>query len=468
MDHPKRVAIPHSSTTPLARTFATFARRLDFKDLPSSAIHATKRHLIDALGCAYGALDDDAPVISERLARRVRSEPGAHTLYGSHTSPDIAAFVNGVLIRYLDYNDTYLSLEPAHPSDNIAATLAAAELAHATGPEFITATIAAYEIQCRLADAASIRAQGWDHVCYGAFSTACGAGRLLGLTEEQLVHAQAISAGPHMAMRQTRSGELSMWKGTAFANTARNGVMATLLAADGMTGPAPLFEGEFGFFAQVAGRPFTVAPLGGPDGLAVERTLHKYWPAEYHAQSAIEAALTLRDDLGSHAAIDRIRIDSSDAAVDIIGSGEERWRPSTRETADHSLPYCTAIAFIDGEVGPAQFVDARISDPLVLDVVSRVDVRRNDALTARYPESTSNRVTVMTTDGREISHQVDYPKGHVRNPLSDEELLSKFYRQAEPQIPRRRLDKLVDSLWQLDAVEDMSQLLPAMIRLGSE
>ncbi len=427
-------------------------------------MNATKRHFIDAIGCAYGALEDDAPRIAEQSARRVRSDPGAHTIYGSHTSPDIAAFVNGLLIRYLDYNDTYLSLEPAHPSDNIAATLAAAEMSHASGRELIVATVIAYEIQCRLADAASIRARGWDHVCYGAFSTACAAGRLLGLTEDQLVHAQAISAGPHMAMRQTRAGELSMWKGAAFANAARNGVLATLLAADGMTGPAPLFEGEFGFFVQVSGGPFQLYGFGDLSELAVECVLHKYWPAEYHAQSAIQAALAARADLGGYVPVERIVVDSFDAAVDIIGTGEERWRPTTRETADHSLPYCTAIAFLDGEVGHEQFADARIADPNVLDLVSRVEIRREDALTSCYPEFTPNRVTVVAADGRRATHQVDYPKGHAGNPLSDEELLRKFYRQSETQVDHQRLDVLVDRIWHLDELDDVGKLLPLMIR----
>ncbi|MBW1686910.1 MAG: MmgE/PrpD family protein, partial [Deltaproteobacteria bacterium] len=236
----------------LAERLAEYTVSTRFDDLPELVVHETKRRLIDALGCALGARHADTPRAAERVAPRVASEQAASTLYGSRTSPDMAAFVNGILIRYLDFNDTYLSKEPAHPSDNLAAVLAAGEASGSTGKELIAAAVVAYEVQCRLADAWSIRSQGWDHVCYGAFSTALGAGKLLGLDIPSLVHAQGISGVAHMAMRQTRAGKLSMWKGAAFANASRNGVLAAMLAAQGMTGPAPIFEGEMGFFAEVA------------------------------------------------------------------------------------------------------------------------------------------------------------------------------------------------------------------------
>ena len=235
----------------LAERLAEYAISTRFEDLPGGVVHETKRRLIDALGCALGARGADTPRVAERVASRIAAEPAATTLYGSRTSPDMAAFVNGILFRYLDFNDTYLSKEPAHPSDNLAAVLAAAETSGSTGSDLIAAAVVAYEVQCRLADAWSIRSQGWDHVCYGAFSTALGAGKLLGLDAPSLVHAQGISGVAHMAMRQTRAGKLSMWKGAAFANASRNGVLAALLAAEGMTGPAPIFEGEMGFFVKI-------------------------------------------------------------------------------------------------------------------------------------------------------------------------------------------------------------------------
>jgi 2-methylcitrate dehydratase len=372
----------------------------------------------------------------------------------------MAAFVNGILIRYLDFNDTYLSKEPAHPSDNLAAVLSAGEISNSTGSELISAAVVAYEVQCRLADAWSIRREGWDHVCYGAFSTTLGAGKLLGLDVPSLVHAQGISGVAHMAMRQTRAGELSMWKGAAFANASRNGVLAALLAAEGMTGPAPIFEGEMGFFAEVAHGEFDLPDLGGREGASymLPNTYIKNWPAEYHAQSAIDAALRIRDEIGGPGAIDRVLVETFDAAVEIIAD-PEKWHPKTRETADHSLPYCVAVALQDGEVGLDQFSEERIADPTLLDLVSRVEVEADHELSARYPASTPNRITVTMKSGQRAVHEVAYPRGHSGNPMTDEDVEEKFKRLADGEMSPDRQAEVLRRLWALEAEADLGSLL---------
>jgi 2-methylcitrate dehydratase len=451
----------------LAERLADYAVSVRFDDLPELVVHEAKRRLIDALGCALGARGGEAPRAAERVASRISAEPAATTLYGGRTSPDMAAFVNGILIRYLDFNDTYLSKEPAHPSDNWAAVLAAAEISRSSGRDLIAAAVLAYEVQCRLADAWSIRSQGWDHVCYGAFSTALGAGRLLGLDAPSLVHAQGISAVAHMAMRQTRAGELSMWKGAAFANTSRNGVLAALLAAEGMTGPAPIFEGEMGFFAEVAHGEFEIAGLGGREGAdyMLPRTYLKNWPAEYHAQSAIDAALRIRAEIGDPGAIDRVRVETFDAAVEIIAD-PEKWRPRTRETADHSLPYCVAVALQDGEVGLAQFSEERIADPGLLDLVSRVEVRASPELSKRYPAGTPNRIEVTTRSGEIVAREVEFPRGHSGNPMTDGEVAEKFQGLADGEMAPGRQAEALRRLWALEAEEDLGALLALFQRSG--
>ncbi|HEY2952588.1 MAG TPA: MmgE/PrpD family protein, partial [Verrucomicrobiae bacterium] len=244
--------------TPLAQQLAEYAVEVKFKDLPPPVVHEVKRRVIDSIGCALGAWDAEPCVIARRVASTFSAERGA-SLLGTRRSvpPDWAAFANGCLVRYLDYNDTYLSKEPAHPSDNIPAALAVAEVEKAGGRELITAIALAYEVQCRLCDAASLRARGWDHVTYGAFSTALAAARLMGLDAERTRHALGMAGVACAALRQSRVGELSHWKGCAFANAARHGLFAALLAREGMTGPAPIFEGEKGFEKLVSG------PLGG-------------------------------------------------------------------------------------------------------------------------------------------------------------------------------------------------------------
>src|SRR5262249_14851512 len=166
---------------PLANRLAEYAARLRFEDLPAPVVHETKRRFIDSLGTAVGAMDADAYAIARRCALRVQGQPGAGLLGGGRSSAEWATFVNGLLIRYLDYNDTYLSWDPAHPSATLAAVLAAGEMVGAAGREVITAAVLAYEVQCRLCDAASLRGHGWDHVTYGALSSCLAACKLLRL-----------------------------------------------------------------------------------------------------------------------------------------------------------------------------------------------------------------------------------------------------------------------------------------------
>src|SRR5438128_1221367 len=242
----------------LAEQLADYAVGLKFEDLPVPVVHEVKRRVIDSIGCALGAWNAEPCVIARRVAAMFSagSLPGCGaTLLGAahRVPPDWAAFANGCLVRYLDYNDTYLSKEPAHPSDNIPAALAVAEAEGADGREFIVAIALAYEVQCRLCDAASLRARGWDHVTYGAFSTTLAAARLLHLDRARTQHAVGIAGVASAALRQSRVGELSHWKGCAFANAARHGVFAALLAREGMSGPAPIFEGEKGFEMLVSG-----------------------------------------------------------------------------------------------------------------------------------------------------------------------------------------------------------------------
>jgi len=451
----------------LAERLAEYASATQYDDLPEIVVHETKRRLIDALGCTLGARRADTPRAAERVASRLAADPGATTLYGSRTSPDMAAFVNGILIRYLDFNDTYLSKEPAHPSDNLAAVLAAGEMSGSAGTELISAAVVAYEVQCRLADAWSIRSQGWDHVCYGAFSTALGAGKLLGLDVPSLVHAQGISGVAHMAMRQTRAGELSMWKGAAFANASRNGVLAAMLAAEGMTGPAPIFEGEMGFFAEVAHGEFDLPDLGGRRGAGymLPRTYIKNWPAEYHSQSAIDAALQIREQIGDPASIDHVLIETFDVAVEIIAD-PEKWHPKTRETADHSLPYCVAVALQDGKVGLEQFSEDRIGDPTLLDLVSRVEVEEDADLSRRYPASTPNRIKVTTRSGESVAREVEFPRGHSGNPMTDDEVEDKFRRLADGEMAPDRQAEVLRRVWALEAETDLGSLVALFRRSG--
>ncbi len=452
--------------TTMAETLARFTHGLKFTDLPESVFHEAKRRVIDSLGCALGGFRETPAVIARDAAVQspVAKSHGT-TILGTKSkgAPELSAFANGTMIRCLDYNDTYLSLEPAHPSDNLAAALAQAECCGLGGRELITALVIGYEVQCRLCDAASLRMRGWDHVTYGALSTALVAGHLLALTEEQMVHALGLAGVPNITLRQTRVGELSMWKGAAFANAARNGVFAAGLAKLGMTGPAPLFEGEKGFFNQVTG-PFTLAPLaGGEVPFKMLETYIKFYPAEYHAQTGIVAALELRKQVPAVEEIARIDIESCDACVDIIGGEPEKWRPQTRETADHSLPYCVVVALMDGNVTLESFEPTKFSDSRVLDLLDKTSVSRNKELTDQYPEASPNWVRIELRSGKVIDKRVSYGRGHPKNPMTDDEVETKFRTLARSVLSKQKINQALKQLWRLEEVQDLGSLLSLLI-----
>src|SRR5438552_7773882 len=458
--------------TTLAHRLADYACALRFEDLSPAVVHEVTRRVIDSFGCALGAWDEEPCAIARKVASEFSAKTGSTLIGTDHkTPPDWTAFANGCCIRYFDYNDTYLSKEPAHPSDNISAALAVAESVGATGPELITAIALAYEVQCRFCDAASIRARGWDHVTYGTFSTALACARLMKLSPKKTRHATNIAGVAGTAMRQARVGELSHWKGVAFANAARHGVYSALLARAGMTGPGPIFEGQMGFEKQLGvslgnvGEKFAIPFQKTEDGPAamILKTSIKYWPAEYHSQSAIEATLSLRKQILDPAQVKSVTIESHDASVDIIGSEAEKWCLATRETADHSLPYITAIALIDGEVTDKQFDRERFSHPNVWKFLENVKVERNSELSSMYPGAVANIVHVDLADGRRLTRRVDYPLGHAKNRLKDSEVEEKFRVLVEPMLGNDRAGKIIDVAWKLDEAANVDELMKALV-----
>jgi 2-methylcitrate dehydratase len=458
----------------LTDRLARYCRALCYDDLPAAVVHEVKRRVIDSLGCALGAWAAPPCRIARQLAQAVKVSHGA-TLWGTgqRTLPDLATFANGTLVRYLDFNDTYLAKEPAHPSDNIAAILAVGEVSRATGKRVIQAIALAYEIQCRLCDAAALRPRGWDHVTYGPFSSALAAAKVLKLSDAQTVQAVNLAGVANIALRQTRVGDLSMWKACAFANAARNGVFAAMLAQRGMTGPSPIFEGDKGFMKLVSG-PLELPPLGGEKGppepvtFKILDTYIKPYPVEYHAQTAVEAALAIREDIckvegvDALAGITEVEVGSYDVAIEIIGRDPQKWRPYTRETADHSFPYCVAVALLDGKVTLRSFEAKRLNDPLLHELMQKVRVVVQPEFVGSYPQAMPTRITVRTKAGKEFVKQVDYPIGHPKNPMSDHEVEEKFGRLAAGRLDRARTKKVIDVVWKLDQLEDIGVLMPLL------
>ena len=451
-------------------TLAEYSHQIGWEDLAPKTVQAVKRRFLDSIGVAVAAFGEDAPTAARRYASELALPTGA-TLWGTEArvSPEAAAFANGVMVRYLDFNDTYLSLEPLHPSDTIPGLVALCQHSGGSVRDLLVAVAVAYEVGTRLCDAASLRTHRWDHVNYTAIAAACGAGRLLGLPISQIANAISITAVPHAAMRQTRAGELSMWKGAAAANAVRNAVFASLLSRKGFTGPYRPFEGEMGFFRQLLeGESFDPAALVPLEEKAppcrISDTYIKRWPVEYHAQSAVEAALKLREEMKIKEAegIESVNIETFKAAYEIIARDPEKWAPQTRETADHSLPYIVAVSLLDATVTKDSFSPAKLRDPRVKRLLSKTTLAENPELTRGYPEGIPNRITVRTTDGRSCAKEVSFPKGHPKNPMSEAEVEEKFANNVGAAWDQRQTWRVIDMVRHLEEQPDLEELLEAM------
>ena len=443
-----------------ARFLSAYAASLDYRDLPPDTVHEARRRILDSVGCGLGGFAAEPCRIARDLAPALEGQGAARILGTSQaTTPDMAAFANTAMIRYLDCNDSFVSPGGGHPSDMLPAVLAAAEVAGASGREVITALVLAYEIYGQFAARFATREKGWDQGLFIGPASACAAGKVLGLPEAQLAHAMSMTAVSQAPLGQTRVGELSMWKGCATAMAVRNGVFAALLARGGLEGPPEPFEGRYGLFEQVTGElrldGFGDAGAGVPFKLT--DTSIKYFPVQIHTQAGAAMALELRDEFNLDD-LERIRIKTYGVAVRNAAGEPEKWDPSTRETADHSLPYVVAVALTDGAVTPASFDEKRIGDPLLRPLMRKIEVGEDPEATRDYPAQQQARMEIALRSGRRLTRSADYPKGHSRNPLSDGELEQKFLGLTAGVLPRARQAALLESLRRFDELENMDAL----------
>jgi 2-methylcitrate dehydratase len=440
------------------RILADYVTHLTFQQLPAKTVHAAKQRLVDTLGCAMGGYTSEPAAIARRIASRQSGEPSARILgSGARTSMEMATFANCVMARYLDYNDTYISVGSGHTSDMIPACLAVAEAHNASGSDLLLAIVAAYEVYTGLADVVPARVLGWDQGLYVVLGSAAGAAKLLGLTRDQTADAMAMAITANVPTRQTRSGELAMWKGVATAASARAGVFSALLAADGMTGPTAAFEGRHGVWDQVT-KPFELKPLGGNGaGYGIERSNLKFFPSEYHSQAPLAMALELRakvrvDD------IEAIDIETYHMTYSEIGSEPEKWNPQTRETADHSLPYLLALGLVDGFVKADSFTPERMRDPQLHAIMQKIKIAENDEYTAQFPAKLVTKFNVRVRGGKPLELIAQYPKGHQLNPMSDAEIDLKFTNLCEPLTGAAKCQSLLAALHTIDQAPDIGPI----------
>lgn len=434
---------------------AQFVVGADFGMLEANVVEQLKIRVLDTVGVAIGALDA-APLVAIRELTESLGGAGESTLIGGGASaPDRAAFYNIALSRYLDFMDSYLAKgETCHPSDNIGAVLAAAESVGASGRDFLTAVAVAYQVQTRLSDVAPVRAKGFDHTVQGAYAVAAAVAKALRLPAEQTANAIAISGTANNALRVTRTGDLSNWKGLAYPQVGKEGTFAALLARAGITGPAEVFEGNKGFKQTIAGE-FTI-DWSAEKLDSVLRTIVKKHNAEIHSQSTIDAAIAIRSQTGFSAdAIDSVRIRTFQVAFDIIGGGEEgnKRRIRTKEEADHSLLYMVAAALLDGQVQPAQYAPERIAREDVQRLLGRVSVQPDEDFSARFPARMPSAVDVELTDGTVLSASADSYRGFVTDPLNWADAYAKFAHLVTPFTGGQLREEIADTIHHLDTVE---------------
>lgn len=424
---------------------------------------ALKRCILDSLGCALGA-------VGQRVPQKIATMTGVPTLGGTSTivgraatvTAEQAAFVNGVLIRYLDFNDTYASSDGlGHPSDYISAVLAVGEECRSPGDRVMQGIAAVYEVFCRLTDSLPLGFKNIDHVVYGAVASAYGAGVLWGLSDEALGNAVSLALVANISLLATRFGSLSTWKGCAAGNAARNGVFAARLALHGVDGPAAPFQGRGGL-CELIGRDFDQLEFNRDDrGAAALRSNLKSYPCGVLAQSAIEAAATLHPRLSSHD-ITGVTVRTFNQAVKMMASDPEKWTPTSSSTADHSLPYVVARTLAYGDLDGASFEPLALSDQKVRRIMSVLRVEEDAELTAMWPQKMPARLEVTLSSGEQFEERVDAFRGSSSNPMAFRDVERKLRAQAEPEIGANGVNQVIDTCARLEE-ESAGALLKACV-----
>ena len=451
-----------SGQTSLAETLARYAATLKYENLPEDVVRIAKRTILDTLGCAFGGYTAGPSKIAIKLASEVSSKQGATILIsGIRTSPDLAVFANGVMIRYLDFNDAFVSLThgAGHPSDTIAALLTAAELTGRSGRDLITATVLAYEVFCKIADVFDYLGNGIDHSTVTGIAAVVGAGRLMGLTAEEMVHAIGITVGGNTATRQGRADALSNWKAFAAADACRKAIFSVQLAQNGMTGPNNVFEGSYGFFKVMGRHPVAPPQLGEPFG--IRRAFTKRFPLGQFSQTVAQAALEARPFFKSPDDIQEVNIHVSHSAIKIMADGPDKWRPQTHETADHSIPYSAGLALMYGKIDPAYYEEPYLHDARLVDLVSRVKCLPSAEADRTENEFNLCELEVVLKSGARKTVRVEYHRGHFKNPMTDAEMEEKFRLMAQKHISANRIDNLLRLLWGIEREPQVSTLIAA-------
>jgi 2-methylcitrate dehydratase len=448
---------------------AEWAASLHWEDLPEPVVAAARRFLFDAVGCALGGLQQhDSRIMLKVLAEIAGPGPCAILGTDRRCDPVSASLASSLLIRVMDYNDIYWQQDPSHPSDLIPAALSLAERQDAPGRDLLLGIVIGYEIEQRFCEVSfpGIREAGWHHATLTAVAAPLVAGRMLGLDTERLQHAIGISGSRHCTTGSVTAGKLTMMKNTVDPLAVQSGVLAALLAEQGYTGPEHVLDGKEGL-AHVLPTEWRwdiltagLADLsaGRREDWRILRCGMKSFPTEALTHAPISAVLDLvREHDLQPEQIGQVQVRSLARAADILAD-PSKYDPRTKETADHSLPYCLAAAIVDRQVTPAQFTDDRIMDRRIREQLPKIKVAADPEIEAVFPRLQRVVVAIETTDGRRLEHRLDYPKGDPRNPMTDEEMAAKFAALASPICSPARLASIQRALGRVEEFASCRQL----------
>ena len=446
--------------SPLESRLIDYATSLELSELSDIGIEQTKRRIADTIGGAIGAYAMEAPRIARVVAPAISSGPSAR-VWGSlaRTTPEAAAFANGTMLRYLDINDTHRTVDGSHPSDNIGGLVATVESLSLSGRDLLLATAISYEIQCRFVDVVPFNTNGWDQPVPGVMAMALAAGRLMGLDRDALRNALSLAVVPNLCTYQTRAGELSMWKGAAGANGARQGIFAARLAAEGMTGPYEAFDGIFGLWNQTVGKPYELPKLARKGGtFGVQQTNIKMYPVRDSCQLPVNIARALRIKVAAND-IASLKITTYKSAYKGAVEDPELWAPKTRETADHSMLIAVAIGLIDGTLTPETFENGRFLDSDVLSLIGRTEVVVSDKFSSLTPGVRTCRLEAVDNTGATHVVEQTLTAKDIEVGPSDGEVKQKFMDLTGRMMPQSASEALFSALMELEHHETLDEII---------
>ncbi|MBI2986191.1 MAG: MmgE/PrpD family protein [Deltaproteobacteria bacterium] len=460
----------------IAEQLAAEAKGLSFGDLPPEVVHQVKRLVLDTVGVGFGGYWSEPSQIIQSLIKEVNG-PAESTVFisGLKTSCLYATLANGVMVRYHDYMDRGCLTKQArsddtgHHSESIPPILAVGERQHTSGKEVTTTIASAYELLNKIVDSVGgqmgvIDRRGWAPETRTPAIMALIAGRLLGLSEEQMANGLAIATCFTLQLGILHAGEeeLSMARNLRFPYGSHSGILGALLAQKGFKGPLNVFEGHHGFAEVVAGGEMDLEKLRQPrkDWLILN-TWVKRFAANGRIQGHIEATLKLvkehdirPDDVAE------VRIKSTSRVYRQMANPETRRYPKNKYTADHSSYYTTAVAIIDRAVGPDQYSDEKLQDPRVRELADKVFVERDPKLDEF---SSPGIVEITTKKGQKYHCELLQPKGHPMNPMTDADIEEKFRSMAGKFMDEKQMRQVIDTVYNLEKLDDIGELVKLLV-----